>query len=594
MKITHLLLSLCALSALFAGSNPALNFSATSARQSNGGFTIEQALSSPFPSDLVAAPTGTRIAWAFDAEGKRNVWGAEGPDFKARQLTRYDEDTGQELSSLQFTHDGKWVVYVRGGDANTSGEIPNPTSDPMGVEQAIHAVSFADGRTIKLANGDAPAVSPVNNLVVFNKDGQIHLVEIAEGSEPHPLFAARGTNASPRWSPDGRRLAFVSNRGSHSLIGVFDAEKRSIRYLAPSVDRDSFPRWSPDGKRLAFIRQPARAARTRAMLEDTPDPWAIMIADAGTGEAKEVWRSGPRLEDSLPRIIGENVLQWTKSGSLILASEKDGWLRLYSISREITPPNCEVEHVTMTPDRKWLIYSSNRNEADRRAIWMASADATDPTPIKALTPLNKISWGPVVTGDGKYLAYLSSDERTPAMPFVMPLNGGAARMIASEALPPEFPASKLVVPQPAIFKAADGQEIHGQLFLPPNAKPADKLPAVIFMHGGPMRQMLLGWHYMYYYHNTYAFNQYLASRGYAVLSVNFRAGIGYGRAFREAPKRGARGASEYQDVVAGANYLRSRADIDPSKIGLWGGSYGGYLTALGLARNSDLFAAGVD
>ena len=114
------------------------------------------------------------------------------------------------------------------------------------------------------------------------------------------------------------------------------------------------------------------------------------------------------------------------------------------------------------------------------------------------------------------------------------------------------------------------------------------------MHGGPIRQMLLGWHYNYYYHNSYAFNQYLASRGYTVLSVNYRTGIGYGRAFRLAPKRGARGASEYQDIVAAANYLRSRKDIDDKKIGLWGGSYGGYLTALGLARNSDLFAAGVD
>jgi dipeptidyl aminopeptidase/acylaminoacyl peptidase len=76
------------------------------------------------------------------------------------------------------------------------------------------------------------------------------------------------------------------------------------------------------------------------------------------------------------------------------------------------------------------------------------------------------------------------------------------------------------------------------------AKPAaGRLPALVFMHGGPIRQMLLGWHYLYYYHNSYAFNQYLASRGYAVLSVNYRCGIGYGRAFRQAAKRGAWGAA---------------------------------------------------
>jgi dipeptidyl aminopeptidase/acylaminoacyl peptidase len=99
---------------------------------------------------------------------------------------------------------------------------------------------------------------------------------------------------------------------------------------------------------------------------------------------------------------------------------------------------------------------------------------------------------------------------------------------------------------------------------------------------------------MDYYHNAYGMNQYLAANGYAVLAVNFRCGIGYGRAFRRADNQGPYGASEYQDIVAAAKLLQKRADVDPNRIGLWGGSYGGYLTALGLARDSQLFAAGVD
>jgi dipeptidyl aminopeptidase/acylaminoacyl peptidase len=106
--------------------------------------------------------------------------------------------------------------------------------------------------------------------------------------------------------------------------------------------------------------------------------------------------------------------------------------------------------------------------------------------------------------------------------------------------------------------------------------------------------MLLGFHYMDYYHNAYAMNQYLASLGYIVLSVNYRSGIGYGLDFREAPNYGLAGASEFNDVLGAGLYLRSRPDVDPKRIALWGGSYGGYLTALGLARASDLFAAGVD
>jgi dipeptidyl aminopeptidase/acylaminoacyl peptidase len=106
--------------------------------------------------------------------------------------------------------------------------------------------------------------------------------------------------------------------------------------------------------------------------------------------------------------------------------------------------------------------------------------------------------------------------------------------------------------------------------------------------------MLLGWHYMQYYSNAYAVNQYLAAHGFIVLSVNYRLGIGYGRTYHQPEHGGPAGASEYQDVVAGAHYLQTLAGVDPKRIGIWGGSYGGLLTALALARNSDIFAAGVD
>jgi dipeptidyl aminopeptidase/acylaminoacyl peptidase len=99
---------------------------------------------------------------------------------------------------------------------------------------------------------------------------------------------------------------------------------------------------------------------------------------------------------------------------------------------------------------------------------------------------------------------------------------------------------------------------------------------------------------MDYYSNAYAMNQYLAAQGFIVLSVNYRCGIGYGLDFRECKHTGADGGAEYNDVLAAAKYLRSFPGVDPKRIGVWGGSYGGYLTALALARNSNLFAAGVD
>ena len=145
-----------------------------------------------------------------------------------------------------------------------------------------------------------------------------------------------------------------------------------------------------------------------------------------------------------------------------------------------------------------------------------------------------------------------------------------------------------------VFPATDGLPIHGQLFRPPGLASGERAPALLFLHGGSRRQMLLGFHNRGYYHNAYAMNQYLAARGYMVLSVNYRSGVGYGLDFREADGYGATGASEVRDVIGAALYLNQRNDVDPARIGLWGGSYGGYLTAHGLAQAPELFAAGVD
>jgi dipeptidyl aminopeptidase/acylaminoacyl peptidase len=600
MKIKKLLLTSFAL----------LLLSQAAASAQQGGFTLEQVLSSPFPSELTAARHGSRVAWVFDAEGRRNVWAAEGPQFQARQLTHYDEDDGQELTRLSFSADGEWVVFVRGGDKNRAGESPNPTSDAAGARQQVMAVNWATGQTRVLGDGNAPAPSPAGPQVVFSKGEQLWAASLAEArGEARQLFVARGSNNSPHWSPDGRALAFVSARGDHSFIAVYDLASKTVSFVSPSVDRDSNPRWSPDGRALAFVRRPALGNRPDLFLDDAPDPWAVMVADPQTGRAREVWHSGKAQNDSAPP-AGENLLQWAAEGRLVFASEQDGWMHLYTVpsaggaAELLTPGQCEVENVTQTPDRRAVVFSSNCGDIDRRHLWQVNAAGGTPTPLTFDTKgsSTKIEWGPVVTGDGAHLVYLGSDARTPAMPYAMPWNGGGsttangrrAHMLAAQALPRDFPSANLVAPQQVIFKAADGQEIHGQLFLPPGARPGSRMPAVVFMHGGPIRQMLLGWHYGYYYHNSYAMNQYLASRGYVVLSVNYRSGIGYGRAFRMAPKRGAQGASEYQDILAAAKYLRGRDDVDAKRIGLWGGSYGGYLTALGLARDSDLFAAGVD
>jgi dipeptidyl aminopeptidase/acylaminoacyl peptidase len=556
-------------------------------------FSLEQVMSSPFPSELTISKRGDNIAWAFDAEGKRNIWLAEAPTFAARQLTHYNNDDGQELTDLAFAPNGGAIVYVRGGEKNQAGEEPNPTSDPAGAKQQIFVVDTRSGRTTAIGEGSAPIFTPTGDQVIYQRNDRFWIVPTIGGKERR-FFEIRGRVGPPQWSPDGSQLAFVSTRGDHSFITVYDMRADQLRFLSPSVDRDVAPRWSPDGRRIAFIRL-FNVTDTFSIDRDRLQPWAIRVVDARTGEGKQVWRSGDLDNDSFSGLGGEDFWQWVAGDRLLFPSEKDGWVHLYSISaaggalEALTPGEFEVENVTLSPDRSFAVVATNKNDIDHRHLWRVNVAGGAPQQI---TSGESIEMYPRLFDNGRQIAFFHSTARDPFLPFTASVDGSNLKPLAPQALPRDFPAARLVVPEQVIFKAADGTEIHGQLFKP--ARAAGKLPALIFTHGGPSRQMLLGWHYLYYYHNSYAMNQYLASRGYLVLSVNYRSGIGYGRAFRMAQHRGARGAAEYQDVVAGAKFLLGRDDVDPKRVGLWGGSYGGYLTALGLARNSDIFAAGVD
>src|SRR5215203_4168562 len=278
------------------------------------GVTLKQVLSSPFPTDLVAARRGARVAWAFDAEGRRNVWVAEGPQFQARQLTRYEKDDGRMVGELAFSADGNWVVFVRGMAPNRAGEFANPTSDPEGGKEQVLAVNWTTGQVRVLGVGEAPVPSPAGPQVIFWHEGQLWVNTLgAAGGEPRRLFRARGANGSPQWSPDGRLVAFVSSRGDHGFVGVYDTAGKTLNFVSPSVDRDSNPRWSPDGRRLAFVRRPTNAGQPATFLGDEPDPWAVMVADYPDGEAREVWQSGRGANDSMPP-AGDELLQWGADG----------------------------------------------------------------------------------------------------------------------------------------------------------------------------------------------------------------------------------------------------------------------------------------
>jgi len=564
-------------------------------------FTLQQMMSGTFNSELQASPKGSRVVWMANQEGKRNVWVADvgSGNFAARQLTAYTADDGQDIGDIAWTPDGRSVVYVYGGDFEFPGRPdPNPALLADGVEQTIFIVPVDGGKPRRVAAGRSPSVSSDGKTVAFLSKEGIWSVSLADDSpKPVLMFHVRGTLGPPMWSPDGRYVAFTSNRGDHGFIGVYSVGEKTITYMDPSTQMDRYPEWSPDSRQIAFVRTPGGGGGG-AGARRVGEPWSIQIADAATGTGHEVWRAAKGQGSVFHPLGTDQQLFWTHDGNLVFPSEVDGWEHLYSVpvsarggtAALLTPGDFEVEHTAMSPDRADLVFSSNQGDIDRRHVWQITANGK--FGIGQLTKGDGIEVFPVMTATGSVVV-LRADAQVPIRPALVASNG-ELRDLAPQLVPADYPAKKLVVPQQVILSASDGMKIHGQLFLPATASDGKRHPALVFFHGGSRRQMLLGYHYMDYYSNAYAMNQYLASLGYIVLSVNYRSGIGYGLNFREAINYGPGGASEYNDVQGAGLYMRSRADVDPARIGVWGGSYGGYLTALALARSSDLFAAGVD
>ena len=576
-------------------------------------FTVEQILSLPTPDNLIASPAGSTIAWTFNERGVRNIYIADGPAFTARKLTDNTADDGQELTNLSFSHDGKTIVYVRGGDHGGSrpGDAPNPNAEPIAPKMQVWAAATAGGTPPKvLGEGDAPAISPDSTRVAFTRDKKIFIAPL-DGSKPaEVMFASRGTSESPAWSPDGKTLAFVSNRGDHSFIALF-TPGQPIRYLNPKTAHDDDPAWSMDGKQIAFTRSPGTGGAPRNPLDEPEQSWSLMVANlSAPDDAAAVATSGDPIDRIARSPVGLNV-RWAADDTLVFFSYRDGWQHLYAIQHPgaqsdtgkpvlLTPGNFMVEQVAFTPDRKTIVYNANAGadaaDIDRRHLYKVDLGARGSqlgtgTPV-ALTSAAGIEWNPVVTGDGKTLAFISAEATRPPVPAAMPMTGGTPTLIAADHIPRDFPAEKLIVPQPVVFNASDGAEVHGQLFRAANRR--TRGPAIVYIHGGGPRQMLLGWHYRWEYANDYAINQYFASRGFIVLSVNYRLSVGYGAAYEFPEKAGARGASEYRDIQGAGLFLQRRPDVDPRSIGVWGASYGGYLAALALGRDPDVFGAGVD
>jgi len=429
-------------------------------------------------------------------------------------------------------------------------------------------------------------------------------------------------DSNPMWTADGRRIVFVRRPGYSFAQAEQSANAASGRGGAATAGgrgRGAEPGAGPQAPTSPNAAAMKIPGLTRATFKGGYT-YSFWQAEVATGEAREVWHNQPGdvtlATAANLRLAGDSlVFRFNVGGGRgggrgqapaeTAAAPVDEWDRYYALNLSapdskpvlLTTTDGLIEDETsvkLSADLKTFYYCTNAKDIERRHIWAVPVAGGTPVQITTGAGIETYPW-PLASG--KWLATLSAGWKMPQSVGVWKLTGASPagdQKIVFPASLKNFPADLHVEPQIILTKAPDGVEIHNQLFLPKDLKPGERRAALIFVHGGPARQMLPGYHYMQFYHWAYAINQWLASQGYVVMSVNYRLGIGYGRSFRAAANAGASGNSEYQDVLAGAKYLQSRPDVDPERVGIWGLSYGGLLTGQALARNSDVFKAGVD
>ncbi|WP_415663684.1 alpha/beta fold hydrolase [Zymomonas mobilis] len=505
-------------------------------------------------------------------------------------LADYKEDDGQALYNLTFSPDDSQLAYVRGGDPEfPDAPPPNPTFQTQAPEATIHLIDLTSASDNIIASGYNPVFSPDGQSLVYISKNSLWLYKRDSQTPPQKLFTIKGHIRDLSWSPNGQSLAFVDDRIDHGFIALYRITSGQLEYLPAAFGNDLFPVFSPDSQKLAFIR-----AYEPPQSISSPDRekgwWSLIIADINDLTLTEKWHAPKGQGEAYAGTRHQN-LYWTEQNQILFPWEQDGWLHIYSLNPDngkVSPlmqGAFEVEQFIVDKAKNRLIYSANRDNRDHYSLWARSLSSEK---TERLGSQESLAFQPAIA-NGALAALISNNFQLPHPALV---TENSFHSLTSEKAW-DVARPKFTPVESVHFLASDGKESYGQFFAARHNRNKPH-PTLVFLHGGPRRQMLDGFPAQNYYQNAYIFNQFLANNGYNVLSVNYRGGSGYGHDYREAPETGRQGASEYRDIMGAVRYLQSRPDVDKAHIALWGGSWGGYLTALALARNSDIFKAGVD
>ena len=524
---------------------------------------LDEVLAIKYPEAVKWSPDGRCLSFVWDDGGVKDLYICLVKENKVKRLT----DLDGVVSSPNWSVDGKSIIFIHDDDLWTT--------------------EVETGKTVRLTKTQGketfPVWSPKGPKFCYVKDGDIWVHTWVDQSITQ--FKSEGNILRcPKWSPDGEKIAFTSLKDNITHVGVLSIKSEEILWKTTGNNEEGMPIWLPDSSGLLYGRRLIGGCDAQYRLINLKNLEDILIFE-------EKDEKGVHLREPSLSPDGKN---------LIFVSSKDGWdhlwLKLLKNGEPIQLTKGEHEDTGLgndspiwSPDGEKIAFSSNKGSLGQRQIWTMTLQGD----LQKVTSIPGTNISPKWSPDGNNIAFIHADPYKSIDLWLLDLTKQKKPIQLTKSMPESFTKEIIVVPEEVVYKSAEGWNIHAWLFKPKKIIAKIKYPAIIWVHGGPTRQMRYGWHPMPAYSIFYTFHQYLLQKGYVVLSVNFRGGIGYGKKFTQGIHL-SMGVNDCLDVVNGAKYLKSLDFVDPERIAVWGISYGGFLTLQLLAKYPDLFRLGIN